>query len=426
MNNWKKTTVDNLIKNEILYPPKDGNHGNIHPKGKDFIKSGVPFIMASDLKNGGIDLINCSFISKKQAETLQKGFARNGDILLSHKATLGRVAEVNSEYEYLMLTPQVTYYRVKDKQKLDQKYLKYYFISPYFQKTLKLYGGNGSTRDYIGILNQKALPVILPPLQEQKAIAKVLSSLDDKIELLRKQNETLEKTAQTIFKEWFVNFNFPDKDGKPYKDNGGKMDDSEMGEIPERWRVGKIYEGGKVVCGKTPSKANPDNFGGNIPFIKIPDMHNQLFVVETDDSLTNKGADSQTTKFIPANSICVSCIATVGLVVVTTEKSQTNQQINSVIPINDNLFEYMYFSMKLMNGDLQLIGSGGTATLNVNTGTFMNLELLLPDENILKFFHERIKSFFEKIKFNTYEIQTLTKTRDTILPKLMSGEVVVN
>jgi type I restriction enzyme S subunit len=241
--------------------------------------------------------------------------------------------------------------------------------------------------------------------------------LDNKIELLREQNKTLEATAQAIFKEWFLNFNF--------SATTGKMIDSELGQIPEGWRVGKIKDFGEIICGKTPSKEKQDFFGGKIPFIKIPDMHGQVFINKTEDWLTEDGANTQKNKYIPANSICVSCIATVGLVSITSEKSQTNQQINSIIPKTDIYLEYLFLSLKNIKEDLLAIGTGGSTTLNINTTTFSNIEMLFPENYILENFHKATLPIFQKLNTNNSQIQTLSVLRDTLLPKLMKGEVRV-
>ena len=121
-------TIDDLVREKIIAEPMDGNHGETHPKGNDFTASGIPFVMASDIHNGEIDFGKCKYISKDQSDGLRKGFALPGDVLLSHKATIGQTAVVpKSEFPYLMLTPQVTYYRVLDRGVLDNKFLKYYF-----------------------------------------------------------------------------------------------------------------------------------------------------------------------------------------------------------------------------------------------------------------------------------------------------------
>lgn len=242
---------------------------------------------------------------------------------------------------------------------------------------------------------------------EQKTITKILSSIDNKISLLKEQNETLEKIWQEIFKELFGKYKVWD-------------------ELPDGWKVGKISDFWKVICWKTPSKNNQDFYGWDIPFIKIPDMHNEVFISETTDSLTKEWWENQKNKFIPKNSICVSCIATVWLVWITTKKSQTNQQINSII-LNETYFlEYLFFTLRNMKNELIWIWSWGSATLNINTSTFSNIELLFPESEILKSFNEKIKPLFEKIKGNNLQIQTLSKTRDELLPKLMKWEVLVD
>lgn len=186
---WTTYTVQELIDKEMLEPPMDGNHGEIHPKTTDYVKSGVPFIMANNLINGKVDYSNCSFITSKQASTLKKGFAHPGDVLLTHKATIGRTALVGTEYDTIILTPQVTYYRVK--HGISNLYLKYYFDSNEFQQTLDNWAGSGSTRAYLGITAQRKLPVVLPPFEIQTKIAEFGRILDDKIELNNKVNENL-------------------------------------------------------------------------------------------------------------------------------------------------------------------------------------------------------------------------------------------
>ena len=153
--------------------------------------------------------------------------------------------------------------------------------------------------------------IVIPREKEdQRRIASILSSLDRKIELNNKINADLEEMAQAIFKNWFVDF-------EPFKD--GKFVDSELGMIPEGWKVGCLGDMGNIVCGKTPSKANSNYYGGDIPFIKIPDMHGNVFVESSEDRLTELGSLSQIKKLIPAYSLMVSCIATVGLVSINTQ-----------------------------------------------------------------------------------------------------------
>ena len=161
---WECTTVGELVSRGVIARPMDGNHGEIHPKSSDFQPTGIPFITAADLRDGRLDLVGCHFISPKLAATLRKGFAKNGDVLLSHKATLGRTAIVPPlATPYIVLTPQVTYYRVLDDSVLKARYLRFYFDSPKFQNAL-LAHSTGSTRGYVSITRQNPLPVVVTVL----------------------------------------------------------------------------------------------------------------------------------------------------------------------------------------------------------------------------------------------------------------------
>ena len=174
---WTTKSVGELVTDGVLYKPFDGNHGEIHPRKSDFIASGVPFVMASDLVNGEVDTENCNHISKKLADSLRVGFAKNGDVLISHKGTIGRSAIVTSSDEYIMLTPQVTAYRIKDKTQFLNKFIRYYFMSPIFQNEIISAAQDGSTRAYIGITRQNNLKFIFPSLNEQQSIVVILNQL---------------------------------------------------------------------------------------------------------------------------------------------------------------------------------------------------------------------------------------------------------
>lgn len=186
---WNNYSVQELIDKEMLEAPMDGNHGSIHPKTSDYVTTGVPFIMANDLIDGSVDYKKCAYITEKQAKTLRKGFARPGDVLLTHKATIGRTAIVSDEYPTTILTPQITYYRVK--KGISNRYLKYYFDTPDFQNIFANWAGSGSTRAYLGITAQRKLPIVLPPLVVQQRIASILGAFDEKIKLNNRINNNL-------------------------------------------------------------------------------------------------------------------------------------------------------------------------------------------------------------------------------------------
>jgi len=201
---WNITTVGGLVEEGCLFPPKDGNHGNIHPKSADYVAKGIPFIMASDINGGLINIDNCHFISKEQADSLQKGFAKEGDVLLSHKGTVGEVAVVRKmNTPYLMLTPQVTYYRVKNQKKLSNDFLAQLFVADEFQANLVEVSGGG-TRAYIGITEQAKLRLQFPKdIEEQQRIASCLSCLDALITAESQKFEALKTHKNGLMQQLF-------------------------------------------------------------------------------------------------------------------------------------------------------------------------------------------------------------------------------
>lgn len=284
-------------------------------------------------------------------------------------------------------------------------------------------------------------PVFCPPLEEQKRIAEILGSLDDKIELLQKQNKTLEDMAKALFKSWFVDFDVVSakQKGLPKADImreyhltedlydlfPSSFADSPLGPIPSGWEVKTIQDLGEVVCGKTPSTSHKEYYGGSVPFITIPDMHNSIFANKTERYLTSQGEQAQPTKTLPPFSVCVSCIATPGLVTMTTTNSQTNQQINSVIPHNLEAKFYNYYVLRSVADQIRAQGSGGSVFVNLNKTAFSKIKVLWADQSLQKLFTKESESYFNKILNNLKQIQTLTELRDTLLPRLISGKIRV-
>ena len=249
-----------------------------------------------------------------------------------------------------------------------------------------------------GILNN--ISVTLPDVGTQKEIAKILGDLDIKIELNRRMNETLEKIGQALFKHYFIDS--PDR---------------------KNWERQPLSTFGQVVCGKTPPKTNKEFFGGNVPFIKIPDMHGQTFITETQDSLSEKGRDYQDNKIIPPYSLCVSCIATVGLVSITALSSQTNQQIISIVPAKNYSILYLYFQLKILKDELVNRASSGSATPNMNTSTFSKIKISSPNQKTFQGFDDVARPLFQRILTNQNENKNLVLLRDSLLPRLISGKV---
>lgn len=263
------------------------------------------------------------------------------------------------------------------------------------------------------------LSVRLPEIEVQHRIATILSTYDDLIENNSRRIEILEEMAQIIYREWFVNFRFPGHEK-------AKMVASETGPIPEGWQISRIEAFGQVVTGKTPPKQRSEFFGTAVPFIKLPDMHDSVFVLDTAEHLSLLGQEQQRNKTLPANSLCVSCIGTAGIVVITTRPSQTNQQINSVVLNSIADREFLYFRLLDLKETINRYGSNGATMVNLNKTKFENLRIVKPLSQLINRYHQTVFPIFECIRNLQERNKTLQTTRDLLLPRLTSGEVRVD
>ena len=408
----QEKTISDLISEEAILAVQDGNHGEKHPKSSDYVESGIHFVMANDLNSGSIDFKGCNKITENLASKLRIGFSKEGDVLLTHKGTIGNVAIVGPVEPYVMLTPQVTYYRTND-DKLLNRYLAYAFREPMFQKRMKSLAQQ-STRPYIGITAQRNLKILWTERKMQDSVVNILSKYDDLIENNKRRIELLEESARQLYKEWFVRLRFPGHEHVKIIDG-----------VPEGWSKGCVSDLGEVITGKTPSTKVKENFGGDIPFIKTPDMHASSIIFEPEEYLSERGANTQANKYLPKFSILVACIgARLGVVSLNACRCQTNQQINAVIPNSENYTFYAYLTLNGFREKLLAIGGGATMP-NVNKSKFSGMDMLLPPDSLLESFHDMVAQSFIQME-KLIEMNTkLAQARDLLLPKLMNGEVAV-
>ena len=202
---WEERKFQWLIDQNIIDSPIDGNHGEKHPKSSDYVESGIPFLMAKDIKNNKVDIKNCTFISKETAGALDKGFAKNGDILLTHKATIGEVGILEGvNTEYAMLTPQITYYRILDFSRLDRNFFSSVLRSSVFQKNIHKIAKQ-STRPYVGITEQRKLTIYFPiKIEEQQKIGSFFAQLDNTIALHQRKLDLLKEQKKGYLQKMFV------------------------------------------------------------------------------------------------------------------------------------------------------------------------------------------------------------------------------
>ena len=356
---------------------------------------------------------------------------RNGDTLLAKITPClenGKTAFVNCLQEDEIGFGSTEFIVLRAKENIDERFLYYLSISPEFRKqAISLMEGTSGRKR----VNENALKIsdfLIPDFEEQRKIANILSAIDDKIQINNQINQELEAMAKTLYDYWFVQFDFPDQNGKPYKSSGGKMvyNPELKREIPEGWGVETLRDfESKIITGKTPSRANSDNFGGKIPFITIGDIRGNTFIYSTSESLTDLGASVQQNKYLPEGSLCVSCIATVGEIGFTTEWSHTNQQINSIVFEDETHRYYLYFALKNYFENAKASAKTGNTFANMNKEDFSGIRIILPSKEIKNNFHEISEPYFAQIKCLQGQNQELTQFRDWLLPMLMNGQVKV-
>lgn len=381
------------------------------------LKNGVLYLSSKNFRNGNIKYENIDYISVEDYNRLFS-FSTNsvrdlqvGDILIGIIGTIGNVYVYKKEDKF-GISSSVAIIR-PNALKVNSYYLYYVLSSRYFRKVLDIMKG-GVAQGYINLPLLRNIPILLPSLMIQQKIADILSTYDELIENNNRRIELLEQAALQIYKEWFVRFRFP----------GYETADFVKG-IPEGWEVKRLQETGHIETGKTPSTADAENYGGEILFIKTPDMHRQVFVVSTEEKLTKKGHNTQSKKYLPANSICVSCIGTGGVVAINAEPAHTNQQINSIMPSDESYVEWLYFTCKALKPTIEMFGATGATMTNLSKGKFERLKVIFPPKPLIEGFSKITSAMIQEIKTLQYKNQNLIKQRDLLLPRLMSGKIEV-
>lgn len=295
-----------------------------------------------------------------------------------------------------------TTFEVIDKNELLPEYLMLWFSRPEFDRYAR-FKSHGSVREVMDWDEMCKVQLPVPPISVQRDIVKAYQTITNRIALKQQVNDNLEAAALSIYKCFFVDY-------IPFD-----------GSQPSSWKEVTVDDiASDVICGKTPPTADPQNCGGTIPFITIPDMHGSVYTTSTARFLSEKGASTQPGKMLPANSVCVSCIASVGLVCLTAEPSQTNQQINSIICKDQISPFYVYTKMTTLNKYLKQLGAGGSTTLNINKTLFGQIPILLPDEASMKEYHNKVEPLFSSIRENQYEIQHLESLKRLLLSQISS------
>ena len=334
------------------------------------------------------------------------------DIIISARGTVGAMAMI----PYPMCCNQ-SCFGLRGNSIVDKNFL-YYLTRTKVDELKK--SAHGSVFDTITRETFNNLQCLVPPLQSQQKIGNFLSSLDSKIELNRQINDNLEQQAQALFKSWFVDF-------EPFKE--GKFVDSELGMIPESWRVCSAETIFKINIGKTPPRKEQQWFtninNGNVKWISISDLgSNEIFIEDSKEYLTKEAISKFNIIVVPEDTILVSFKLTVGRVGISNCELTTNEAVARFYLPKSYFREYTYLSLK--NYNYARLGSTSSIATAVNSKIIKNMKLLIPPVTIISEFSKRINPLFNAIRIYENEIRNLSKIRNTLLPELISGELKIN
>ena len=343
--------------------------------------------------------------------------------------TVGRSGSVGKVHYYEQPTwAHNTALFVKDFKGNNPKYLYYLLKNLHLDNTFE----KGSS--VIPSLDRNLVHSLVVPfhkdINDQRKVVAVLSAIDRKIELNRQINDNLEAMAKQLYEYWFVQFDFPNEEGKPYKSSGGAMVYNERlkREIPVGWQVENLVDFAEIKNGATPSTSDDTNYGGDIVWITPKDLSDQQskFVYQGERNITKQGLDSCSTSMLPINSVLMSSRAPIGLISIAKHEVCTNQGFKSFIPKNMEDSIYLYYYIKHHIKQIEQLGTG-TTFKEVSRDDLCKFSILVVGANdAYKQWVELQDEIANKQFVLTKEIASLTKQRDELLPLLMNGQASVN
>lgn len=402
---WKHYKMDELIE-EISMGPFGSD-----VKKEFYVDNGVPILNGSNLQGFKLQEDSFGYLTKEKADSLKKCNAHRGDIIVTHRGTLGQIVyvPVNSKYDRYVISQSQFRFRCKA-DLVDVQYLVYYFHTREGQyKILANASQVGVPALARATSTFRLIDIKLPSLKDQRRIASILSSLDRKIELNNKINADLEEMAQAIFKNWFVDF-------EPFKN--GKFVDSELGMIPEGWKVGSPYEYVKVVYGAPYKSAKFNDNGEGLPLIRIRDLKDCNPQFYTPEILPQ-------TEYVNMGDIVAGMDAEFVPHIWKGNTGLLNQRVCKLMPQQTSISNL--FVLYLMKPELEFVQSykTGTTVSHLGKADIDKFVVVLPPLKVVEECSKILDSILQRIKNISAESRTLSTLRDTLLPRLMSGEIEV-
>ena len=432
---WRTCTVDQ-IKADDDRAIAIGPFGS-RMKADRYVADGVPVIRGNNISDTRAFVGDLVFVSDETADELRSCNVFAGDLVFPHRGAIGEVGIIPSDElsRYMLSTSLMKLTCNRDL--VDPLFIFYFFRSQQGRHALLEHASTVGTPG-IGqpLSSLRSIFVPVPPLPEQRAIAHILGTLDDKIELNRRMNEMLESTARALFKSWFVDFD-PVRAKAAGREPGlpkpladlfpDSFEDSELGEIPKRWRVGPILETARLLSGGTPKTDRDEYWSGSIPWASAKDVSQcgDSFLVETERKITARGLEESATQLIPALcSVVVARGATTGRMVILGDAMAMNQTCYALATAVGTPFA-LYCHLREEIGNL-VHAAHGSVFDTITTSTFATSKVVLPPSPVFGEFEKRVDPLFRRVLAGTKGSRTLAALRDTLLPKLISGELRVS
>ena len=405
--------------------------------GKDvYLQDGsYTLIRSQNVYNDGFHREGLAFIAERHADELRNVEVFEDDVLLNITGdSVARVCQVAPDALPARVNQHVAIIR-PDSVNLGADYLRYYLVSPEMQTLLLSWAGSGGTRNALTKGMIESLEIPLPPFPKQQAIAHVLGTLDDKIELNRRMNETLEAMARALFKSWFVDFE-PVRAKMEGRDTGLPSDlaalfpdrlvASELGEIPEGWKVGVLNDAMEILSGGTPKTSIQEYWDGDIPWYTAKDAPSlsDIFVLTTERSISQAGVEHSSTKVLPVGTTVITARGTVGRLACLGIPMAMNQTCYGLRGASGYPDYFTYWNVRNTVGDLRA-RTHGTIFDTITRETFKIAETVLPPTSVAGAFESVLGPLMKRILGNLNESCALAAQRDTLLPGLVSGKLAV-
>lgn len=431
---WIQTTLGDICANQGGAIQTGPFGSQLHTS--DYKAVGIPVVMPTNIWDGEISTEGIAKIAPSDVERLQQHKFELNDIVFSRRGDVTKNALIRSQEIGWLCGTGCLKLRLGKEQIANAKFISYYLRLPDIKEWL-IRHAVGATMPNLNTSILSSVPIKLPPLANQLDTASTLEALDDRITLLRETNKTLEAIAQAIFKSWFVDFDPVRAKMEGRQPEGmdeataalfpDSFEESELGLVPKGWQYSSMADVSTVGIGKTPPRKEQHWFSENsedIAWVSIRDMGEfGTYTSDTKEYLTQEAVDKFNIKKVPSNSVLMSFKMTIGRIAITERELTTNEAIaHFKLDQNSSLSsEYIYLSLKSF--DFTQLSSTSSIADAVNSKTVRQIPVLNPAKPILLAFQENISALFERIKNIAQQTRNLELIRNTLLPRLISGQL---